>query len=156
MSKFKTSLFISVTCLLLTHETAEASSPSPRPVKPLCRLEIQNAHLSTTLQRHRKINAVKVNVSSICNVEQSQVLITLEIHKKGEFNDHVYGPFINDQSRGKNSGMTVILQDKYVLCKNSILTRWFGVAYSKAFINGKWQYAGRTNSPRIEPLLCGT
>ena len=136
--------------------TFEASSPSPKPVKPLCRLGVQNAHLSTTLLRHLDIRGVKVNVNSICNVEQTHMLITLEIHKKGEFGDHIYGPFINDQSPGRNSGLTVTLQNKYVACSNSKLTWWFGFAYSKAFINGKWQYAGRTRSKIIEPLDCGT
>jgi len=138
------------------HGTAEASNPSPKPVKPLCRLEVQNAHLSSTLLKHQKIIAVKVNVISVCNAEQTHVLITLEIHKKGEFGDHTYGPFTNNKLPGNNSGLIVKLQDKYVVCLNSKLTKWFGIAYSKAFINGKWQYAGRTQSEKIEPLNCGT
>ena len=156
MPKFKRGIPISLILFLLTTNQAIASTQNPKPEKPLCRLEIQNAHLSTTLQRHLDIQAVKINVSSICDVKQAHVLITLEIHKKGEFGDHVYGPFINDQSPIKNSGAVVTLQDKYVACKNSKLTKWFGVAYSKAFINGKWQYAGRTESQKIELLPCGT
>ena len=29
----------------------------------------------------------------------------------------------------------------FVFCKDRILTNYFGVAYSKAFIAGKWQFA---------------
>ena len=99
---------------------------------------------------------VKVNVLSTCNVQQTKVLITLEIRKKGEFGDSIYGPFTNAQLHRSNSGLTVKLQNKYVDCKSSKLTKWFGVANSKAFINGVWQYAGWTQSPKVELLPCGT
>ncbi len=156
MPTFIKTLLVSLVLLFFLTEQAVGTSSVPTPIKPLCRLEVQNAHLSTTLLKHLDIHVVKVNVNSICNVEQTQVLITLEIHKKGEFGDHTYGPFINDQSPGKNSGKNVTLQNKYIMCLNSKPTRWFGVAYSKAFINGKWQYPRRTESQTIKPLLCGT
>ncbi len=95
-------------------------------------------------------------MDSICNFRQSEVLITLEIHKKGALGDHVYGPFKNDQSPQHNSGFKVSLQDKYVQCTNTKPTIWFGIAYSKAIINGKWQYAGRTQSEKPESIKCGT
>lgn len=41
-------------------------------------------------------------------------------------------------------------------CKSSKETEYFGVAYAKAFIQGKWQYASDTNSSEIKPLPCGT
>ncbi len=150
----KSTLF---SCLLLTLNLATASaSNSPPTPKPICRLEVQNAHISRTLQKHRQINVVKVNVNSICNLVQTQVLITLEIHKKGLIRDQIYGPFTNDQFPGKNSGLVVSLEDKFVDCSNLKISRWFGIAFSKAIINGKWKYAGRTQSQNIEPLLCGT
>ncbi len=156
MLKFKKYLSASLIWLLLTAGEAVAIVPTPKPQKPVCRLEVQNAHLSTTLQRHRDLRVLKVNVSSICNVEQTKVLITLEIHKKGEFGDHVYGPFTNKQSTESSSGLIVKLQDKYITCINRNLTYWFGVAFSKAFIAGRWQYARATQSSEIEPLACGT
>ncbi len=156
MPIFKKILSISLICLLLTHGQAQASIPTSKPQKPACRLEVQNAHISKTIQKLKEEDVVKVSVLSICNLRQSNVLITLEIHKQGEFGDHTYGPFENQQIAGVNSGLVVKLQDKFVACKNSKLTKWFGVAYSKAFINGNWLYAGRTQSPHIETLPCGT
>lgn len=142
--------------VLLLSGSAPGTNPGPAVQRPLCRLEVQNAHISTTLLTHSGIRVVKVNVSSVCNVEQAHVLITLEIHKRGKFGDDVYGPFINDQSPKNSSGLVVKLQNKYVVCSNSKITKWFGVAYSKALIAGKWQYAGRTDSLTIEALPCGT
>jgi len=147
---------VSVLLLLLTAQQAPAAPPTPKSLKPACRLEVQNAHLSTTLQKHRNLRVVKVNVSSICDVEQTKVLITLEIHKKGKLGDHIYGPFTNKQTPGSNSGLIVKLQDKYVTCLNRARTYWFGIAFAKAQIAGRWQYARTTQSRIIEPLDCGT
>lgn len=102
-----------------------------------------------------------MNVSSAYNVEQAHVLITLGMHKRGKFGDDACGPFINNQSPQNSSGLVVKLQDKYVVCSNSKITnskitKWFGVAYSKALIAGKWQYAGWPESLTIEALPCGT
>ena len=156
MTIFLKCISASSVILLISTGQASGSNPSPKFERPRCRLEVENAHLSTTLFKHQRIRAVKVNVNSVCNAEQIHVLITLEIHKNGEFGDHTYGPFINDQSSARNSGVVVKLQDKYVACQNSKRTKWFGIAYSKAYIAGRWQYAGRTQSQKIEPLDCGT
>lgn len=156
MRKLKSTLALVLICLLLPSNVVVASTLSPDSAKPKCRLEVQNAHLSTTLQKHRNIRVVKINVSSICDVEQTKVLITLEIRKKGEFGDHIYGPFTNENSSSTNSGLIVKLQDKYVTCLNRKRTNWFGIAFAKAFIAGRWQYARATQSRLIEPLDCGT
>jgi len=124
--------------------------------KPICRLEVQNAHISGTIKKLTQREVVKVNVSSICNVPQLHVLNKLEIHKKGEFGDHIYGPFENDQIPSMNSGFTVKLQNKFVECRSSTPTEWFGVASSRALINGSRQFAGRTQSPKVVTLPCGT
>jgi len=156
MSKLTKIISVSLALLLLTVERAPAATPALKPLKPVCRLEVQNAHLSTTLQKHQNIRAVKVNVYLICNIFQTHVQIFLEIHKTGELGDGIYGPFVNEQSPKTNSGLEVSLQDKSVTCKNTIMTKWYGIAYSKAFISGKWLYAGRTQSQKIVPLPCGT
>jgi hypothetical protein len=156
VSKFLTFVTIFFIPLLAIVPPTAGASKQQRAPKPLCRLEVQKAHLSTTLREKERREVVKVNVLSICNIQQTKVLITLEIRKKGEFGDTSYGPFTNPQLVSANSGLTVKLQNKYVDCKSSKLTEWFGVAYSKAFINGKWQFAGWTQSPKVELLPCGT
>lgn len=147
--------------MLICTNTPASANTSERisPIKVLkaeCRLQVDNAHISNTILKHQNVKAVKVNVYSICNRMQTKVKITLRIYKEQLPADRFYGPFINSQSGGKNSGFTVALQDKYVICKNSIPTKWFGVAYARAFIDGKWQYAGITRSPTKESILCGT
>lgn len=137
---------------------AQATQPSPSPAvkKPACRLEVEDAHISTTILKHRNLKVVKVNVYSICDILQSKVRITLSITKSQFPADHSYGPFFNDSKGFADNGLRVSLQDKFVVCTNDKLTQWFGTAYAKALIDGKWQYAGKTRSKNITTLRCGT
>ena len=64
---------------LLNSGTAIAATDEPKKPKPPCRLQISDAHISTSLLEKQGLRAVKVNASSICNVPQSNVTITVEI-----------------------------------------------------------------------------
>ena len=87
MTKFLSKIAVlTIFSVALPISATGAISPRVKP-KPLCRLEVQNAHISRTVQKKEGRDVVKVNVLSICNVRQSKVLITLEIHKKGELGD---------------------------------------------------------------------
>jgi hypothetical protein len=86
---------------------ANAAKSGPKLPKAVCRIEIDNAHISSSILKHRKTRNVKIN-------------------------------------------------DAAVQCLNSKTTKYFGITYSKAIIQGKWQYAGRTQSSSIVPLKCGT
>lgn len=110
---------------LLNMNSALGSQSSTKEPKPPCRLQISIAHLSTHINERLGIRAVKVDASSICNIPQSDVAITVEIWKKGKLQNH------------------------------QVRTSYYGVAYSKAFIAGKWQYARHVLSLEIIPLNCG-
>ena len=132
---------------------AEAASDAP---KAPCRLQISDAHISTSLLEKRGFRAVKVNASSICNVPQSNVTITVEIWKTGLLGNH----FV--QKRTINSPGTTFPNSRvnnfqtFKKCKDKDPTQYFGIAYSKALIAEKWQYARHTQTKRIIPLNCGT
>lgn len=142
--------------LLLFPISSYAATGSPKVPKAACRIEIDNAHISTSLLKHRKIRYVKVNAKSICNVPQLRVTLTVEIYKTGIFGNHLVDRFRTEENSPKSSGLKVEMTDAAVKCKNSQATRYFGIAYAKAIIQGKWQYAGRTQSTSIVPLHCGT
>jgi hypothetical protein len=136
--------------------TSKAATGGPREPKTPCRLQINDAHISTSLIENRGIRAVKVNASSICNVPQSNVTITVEIWKTGLLGNH----FV--QKRTINSPGTTFPNSRvnnfqtFKKCKDKDPTQYFGIAYSKALIAGKWQYARHTQTKRIIPLNCGT
>jgi hypothetical protein len=84
------------------------------------------------------------------------VTLTVEIWKKGAF-----GKIEVARSVVKSPGVTYPGRDvenfrTWRRCKSLKVTEYYGVAYAKAFIQGKWQIASDTYSLEIEPLACGT
>jgi hypothetical protein len=141
---------------LLTPALASAETPKPKEVKASCRIEIDNAHISASLLKNRKLKYVKVNARSICNVYQQRVTLTVEIFKKEKLSNQFIQSFRTKESLPSSSGLVVKMNNALVRCKNTRETAYYGVAYAKALINGKWQYAGRTYSKSIILLDCGT
>lgn len=134
---------------------ADAIEPSKKP-KPPCRIQISQAHISDWILEHRGFRAVKVDAFSRCNVPQSKVTLTVEIWKNGTF-----GKINVARSVVKNPGVTHPGRDvenfgTWRRCKSLKLTKYYGVAFAKAFIQGKWQIASDTYSLQITPLACGT
>jgi hypothetical protein len=142
--------------LFLIPTTAKAAAGGPKEPKAPCRLQISNAHISTYLIEKSGVRAVKVNASSICNVPQSNVTITVELWKTGLLGNHLV------RRRTTHSAGTTFPNSRvdnfltFKRCTDRDPTQYFGIAYSKAFIAGKWQYARHTQTKKIIPLNCGT
>lgn len=142
--------------LLLPSTPDYAQAGSPKVPKAACRIEIDNAHISSSILKHRKTRNVKINARSICNVPQLRVTLTVEIHKTGILGNHLVDRFQTEENSPKSSGLKVEISNAAVECINRKMTNYYGIAYAKAIIQGKWQYAGRTQSSSIIPLRCGT
>lgn len=135
---------------------AHSATFAPYAPKAICRIEIDNAHYSTSLAKSEKAKYVKVNARSLCNVIQSQVTLTVEIYKNGRLGPIFLRKFSTNPASRSSKGLIIKMNSAKLLCKNNTETTYYGVAYSKAIINGGWQYAGRTKSPLNIPLKCGT
>jgi hypothetical protein len=152
-------LFFLVTVLgilQLVPNVSSAATPKPQEIKASCRIEIDNAHISASLLKNRKLKYVKVNARSICNVYQQRVTLTVEIYKTGKFSNQLVRSFRTKEGLPSFSGFIVKMNNAVVRCRNTRETDYYGIAYAKALINGKWQFAGRTRSKIIELLACGT
>jgi len=133
-----------------------ATPPSaPRLPKASCRIQVHDAHISTSILKHQGVRVVKVNANSICNLRQYQVTLTLEIYKTGQFSDYFMHRAETDPSSPSSSGFIVSIQDAKIACINSIPSSYYGIVYAKALIQGKWHFAGRTRSVHIVKLNCG-
>jgi hypothetical protein len=141
---------------LLTPALASAETPKPKEVKASCRIEIDNAHISASLLKNRKLKYLKVNARSICNVYQQRVTLTVEIYKTGKLSNQLVRSFATKEGLSSSSGFVVKMNNAVIRCRNTRETAYYGIAYAKALINGKWQYAGRTYSKSIILLDCGT
>lgn len=141
---------------LLTPDLASAATTKPKEIKASCRIEIDNAHISASLLKNRKLKYVKVNARSICNVYQQRVTLTVEIYKTGKLSNQLVRSFETKEGLPSSSGLVVKMNNALVRCRNTRETAYYGIAYAKALINGKWQYAGKTYSKSIILLNCGT
>jgi hypothetical protein len=124
--------------------------------KPPCRLQVGIAHLSTDLFEKFRLRAVKVNASSICNIPQTNVTITVEIWKTGLLGNHFVWKQTISSPGTTYPGSQVNNFSTYRRCINRTPTHYYGVSYSKALINGKWQFARHILTEKIAFLKCGT
>ena len=124
--------------------------------KAPCRLQIGIAHLSTDLFEKSQIRAVKVNASSICNIPQTDVSITVEIWKRGFLGNHFVWRKTIRSLGATNPGSKIDSFITYRKCVDKTPTYYYGESYFKALIGGKWQYARHILSNKIILLKCRT
>lgn len=124
--------------------------------KSPCRIEVSIAHISKYIFLKTGKQAIKVDAFSKCNVAQSKVTLTVELWKVGSFGNHLVVLRAKRSPGVTLPGRQVENFNTFVFCKNNELTNYYGVAYSKAFIAGKWQFARHVLSRKITPLECGT
>jgi hypothetical protein len=124
--------------------------------KAACRIEVSDAHLSTQIFEQSGKRAVKVDAYSICDLPQSKVALTVELWKFGSFSNYKLAATTVNSPGTTLPGKRVNNFGTFLPCKNSVATRFFGIAYSKAYLDGKWQYARHVQSKEIFPLPCGT
>lgn len=132
-------------------QTANPASP-----KLPCRIEVSNAHISKDVWIKTGKRAVKVDAFSTCHLPQSKVTLTVELWKAGLPLDHFVFKTITRSPGVTLPRARVENFDTYVFCKNNKQTSWYGVAYSKAFIGDKWQFARHVLSEKSVPIKCGT
>jgi hypothetical protein len=158
LKKIRLSVVLALVLSSTLSPKSNSASPTtlPRTSKATCRIEVDDAHISTSILKNRGIRAVKVNAKSICNVRQERVTLTLEIYKVGKFSNYLMHRTQTNPDSPKSSGLIIRIQDSKVLCINSKSSSYFGIVFSKAFIQGKWQIAGNTRSTNITKLNCGT
>ncbi len=124
--------------------------------KAPCRLEVDSAHLSKNILVKESKSAVKVVFRSICNLDQANVLMTVALMKVGRFTDHPVTGVITRKFPYIAANKEIQIQDVFFYCKNTKRTFYYGVASSRAFINGITVYAPLAESRIKKPLRCGT
>lgn len=102
------------------------------------------------------IDYVKANAESKCNRYQEKVTLTIRIFKLGRFGDLFVTQKSTKMNAPQSSGLRIVNEGTMRRCKNNAATSYYAIAFSKAFIDGQWQYAGETRSENIVELKCGT
>ena len=154
-----TSLIIASGLILnafLSTAGANAAVKMASSAKPVCGIEIDNAHISRHMLRIKNTRGVLVSARSKCDVLHSKVFLTVRLYKVKKFGNHLLKTISTDPKNPKSSGYLVRNNAAFMACRNYKRTRYFGIATSKALINGRWRYAGRARSDKTIEINCGT
>jgi hypothetical protein len=149
-------VFTTLTTIIMPSVSASAADTTEPPKKPICRIEIDNAHISRHELKFGSRRAVIVKARSICNVVQAEVTLTVNIYKVEKFGHPMLNSVSTDPLDPKSTGKVVTNYKNSIDCLNYKRTKFYGIAYAKALINGKWNYAGRTRSLKTIEINCGT
>lgn len=120
-----------------------------------CNIEIGDAHISDNLLRTRALIAVKVNASSKCDKPIQGLVLTVELYKVGLLINHQVAMKRVSVNGVVSQNRVIKNQKTYVKCRSNKWTRFYGIAYAEAKVNGKSMKTYRVRSENIERLQCG-
>ena len=145
---------ILIACLIGTTQAPALAASAE--MKAPCRLEVDNAHLSSNIVKKEKKLAVKVIFRSICNFDQENLIVVVQIKKGGLVGDHAVTPPITRRFPFVNANQESLIQDIYVYCKNTKRTYFYGIAEAEAYVNEIRVKAPKAQSRKRVALECGT
>jgi hypothetical protein len=147
--------FISVVCMSSSF-LPDVAGAVVTPPKTKCFIEVQNAHISTSILEQQGRLAVKVNATSRCNAPQSNVILTVKIFKEGLGVAHLVAQRSTRADNPKSQGLVVKNQFTFAYCKNTTRSKYYGVASARATIRGKGYTTPPVWSEKTLELNCGT
>jgi len=121
-----------------------------------CNIRIDDPHISQYILRTRGYLAVKVNARSTCDKAMRNLELNLEIYKVGLFRDYQVGKG-EVQIQGLIYANKVIKNEKAnTECVNQESSRYYGIAYASAIIDGQLRKTLKVTSAKTITLKCGT
>lgn len=124
--------------------------------KTQCNIRVDNVHLSKSIRVKKGFDAVKISARSKCNVNMSNLSLTVELRKVGLFRNHLLRVRTLEVRKVIPANFSITNKSTWFKCKNNQSSRYFGVAYAKALISEKTVFTPRVYSERITILPCGT
>lgn len=142
-----------LTVILISNSLPALTENRP---KTQCNIRVDNVHLSKSIRAKKGFDAVKVSARSKCNVNMSNLSLTVELRKVGLFRNHLLRVRTLEVSKVIPANFSITNKSTWLKCKNSQSSRYFGVAYAKALISEKTVFTPRVYSERTTILECGT
>lgn len=153
----KSQLITSLTVLTLGLNLLFSDSAQAVVTPPLtrCNIKIDNPHISENLIRTRNLRAVKVNARSKCNKPMQDLVLTVEIYKIGFLRDYQVAKEEITVMGLVYTNRVVKNQKTYAKCENIRDSKYFGIAYASATIDGKPSKTLKVLSEKTVLLECG-
>jgi hypothetical protein len=133
------------------HAAAVVTPPATK-----CNIRVDDPHISKYILRTRGYLAVKVNARSTCDKAMRNLELTVEIYKVGLLRDYQVGKE-KVQIPGLIYANKVIKNEKtYTKCHSQKTTKYYGIAYASAVIDGQLRKTLKVTSAKTISLECGT
>jgi len=142
--------------LLGTFSSFDQALAVVTPPATKCNIRVDDPHISKYILHTRGYLAVKVNARSTCDKAMRNLELNVEIHKVGLFRDYQVGKG-EVQIQGLIYANKVIKNEKAnTECVNQESSRYYGIAYASAIIDGQLRKTLKVTSAKTITLKCGT
>jgi hypothetical protein len=120
-----------------------------------CNIRVDNPHISKYILRTRGILAVKVNARSKCDKFMRDLKFIVEIYKDGFFWDKKVGGGLTVVNGLIYPNRIIRNEKAYSECSSQLPTKYYGVAYASAIIDGESKQTLKVTSAETITLNCG-
>ena len=120
-----------------------------------CTLNVERPHHSTYLKEYKQLDAIKLNITSSCNVPQTYTQITSSIFKIENNQEVIAHNFPSTRAYSSLKSNTVaIFEGLFVQCKFGLRTSYSSAAKGFVMLKGGQKYPVSGFSGKFEPVLC--
>jgi len=123
--------------------------------EPKCSINIERPHYSTHLYEYKKIDAIKLNITTKCNVPQSYTEITSSIQKIENNRQATAQKFEPDRRYSKTrSPHIVIFENLYATCVKGSKVAYSGEAKGYIHLQNGQDYPIQGTSGKFVAVSC--
>ena len=123
--------------------------------EPKCTLNVERPHYSTSLSENQNIDAIKLNITSICNVSQKYTQLSASIQKI-QNNREITAYSFENESRSSTSKTpnVVTFKDLFAPCKKAISGSYRGIAQGYVYLESGKKVAVKGDSGKFVAVGC--
>jgi hypothetical protein len=107
--------------------------------EPKCTLNVERPHYSTSLSEDQNIDAIKLNITSTCNVSQNYTQLSASLQKIQNNREITAYSFVNEIRNSTSKSPTVAsFKNLFAPCLKGVSTSYRGIARGFVYLeNGK-------------------
>lgn len=123
--------------------------------EPKCTLNVERPHYSTSLSEDQNIDAIKLNITSTCNVSQNYTQLSASLQKI-QNNREITAYSFENERRSSTSKMpnVVTFKDLFAPCKKTISGSYRGTAQGYVYLESGKKVAVKGDSGKFVATRC--
>ena len=143
-------LALNVSEVASAKQTTIPNNPNP------CNVKVAYVHFSDSMLKSTGKLHLKANAKVKCNIRMDQLVLTVEIWKKGLLQDHKVRSYPEFATYPTPADKEFLNQSTSVECKNGWYTAYYARAQANGISNGITVSTPWVSSGKPELLCCGT